>query len=471
MPPEYLVIALRLLAPGRGIDSLLKKACVVLMLLTMVGSPLHADRYHYDPPGRLVRVIYEDLSSIQYTYDPNGNVTAVAVDPAGIPGDADRDGDVDGDDVNLILQITLDGGEPYEATADCNLDDVVDVLDIVCAIGASAPLPTGSPQLALPDLDAMRGDAVQAPVALSGVSGVGTALQLDLLFDTAVAAPGAVAPGGALADHVVATAAPATGVLRMVIYSPTNTAMASGDVAEVPFTVDAAAPFGMSPLTLGAAQVAGPDATALTPLTLFDGEIHVFAAEADLAITKSADRTVVANGDLLTYTVVADNTGPDGVTGAAVTDLVPGDLGGVNWTCAAEGGATCTASGIGDVVDAVDLPAGGSVTYTIEGTVDTGDLSFDNSAEVAAPPEALDDTPANDSATVTVLVCGGAANDTVPNHDVTTTELYSAVDTLTAADVDVLSGGDLTLRACGMVILESGFSVQGGRLTVQGRSP
>ena len=34
------------------------------------------------------------------------------------------------------------------------------------------------------------------------------------------------------------------------------------------------------------------------------------------------------------------------------------------WTCVGAGGGTCTASGSGNINDTVNLPAGGSVTYT-----------------------------------------------------------------------------------------------------------
>ena len=107
-----------------------------LLILLLCPLAAHAERYHYDTAGRLIRVIYDDLSSITYTYDDNGNILSRAVTAPGLPGDADLDGDIDDDDLSLILASVLAGGQPYSATADCNLDDRVSVLDLVCAVTA-----------------------------------------------------------------------------------------------------------------------------------------------------------------------------------------------------------------------------------------------------------------------------------------------------------------------------------------------
>lgn len=383
---------------------LLSRVTVILAVVCAPAVLLHAERYHYDAPGRLTTVVYDDLSSITYTYDPNGNITAVDVTPAGIPGDANHDGVVDQADVDAIVQITLDGGVPYGATADCNLDDVIDVRDVVCAVGALSPVPAGTPQLALPDLQALRGDTAPASLSISGVSGEAAAVQVDILYDPAVATPGAVTPGAALSDHVVATAMPAAGVLRLVIYSPSNATLGSDVLVQVPFDVNVAAPTGASPLTLAGPLVAGPDASNLAPVVLADGGIQVYAVQADLGVVKSADPGQLSSGDLLTYTIVASNGGPGPVTGAQVSDLVPGNLASVTWSCVPSGGATCTSSGTLDVDDTVDLPVGGTATYTVQGTVDTTPGQFANTATVTAPSDALDSAPGNDASTATVIV-------------------------------------------------------------------
>jgi uncharacterized repeat protein (TIGR01451 family) len=123
--------------------------------------------------------------------------------------------------------------------------------------------------------------------------------------------------------------------------------------------------------------------------------------QADLAITKTDGVTTVLPGGAVTYTITASNAGPSDAPGATVTDTFPGTLT-CTWTCAGAGGGTCTASGSGNIGDTVNLPVGGSVTYTASCTIDpsaTGTLS--NTATVAAPGGVTDPTPGNNSATDT----------------------------------------------------------------------
>jgi uncharacterized repeat protein (TIGR01451 family) len=67
-------------------------------------------------------------------------------------------------------------------------------------------------------------------------------------------------------------------------------------------------------------------------------------ATADLSITKSNHQEGVTIGSSITYTIEVSNAGPDGVTGATVEDTIPAALDTCTWTCAASGGASCTAS-------------------------------------------------------------------------------------------------------------------------------
>jgi uncharacterized repeat protein (TIGR01451 family) len=117
-------------------------------------------------------------------------------------------------------------------------------------------------------------------------------------------------------------------------------------------------------------------------------------------VTKTDGQTTAVPGQPLTYTVVAANAGPSNAPVVSVTDTFPAALAGVTWTCAASGGATCTAAGAGNINDSVSLPAGGSVTYTAVGTVAagaTGSLSNTATATTGVP----DPNPGNNSATDT----------------------------------------------------------------------
>ena len=124
-------------------------------------------------------------------------------------------------------------------------------------------------------------------------------------------------------------------------------------------------------------------------------------ATADLSITKTDGVTTATPGASVTYTIAASNAGPSNATGATVADTFPASLT-CTWTCAGAGGGTCTASGSGNINNTVNLPSGGSVTYTAVCTISglaTGTLS--NTATVTAPAGVTDPTPGNNSATDT----------------------------------------------------------------------
>src|SRR5262249_45480697 len=115
--------------------------------------------------------------------------------------------------------------------------------------------------------------------------------------------------------------------------------------------------------------------------------------QADLQVTKTNNVTTVQPGHVATYTITATNTGPNAVTGASFTDNVPASLSRVNYTPAATGGATATpGSGTGNTISgSLNLPASGTVVYTVSGTIDpnaTGTLT--NLATVLPPAGVLD---------------------------------------------------------------------------------
>jgi uncharacterized repeat protein (TIGR01451 family) len=128
-------------------------------------------------------------------------------------------------------------------------------------------------------------------------------------------------------------------------------------------------------------------------------DVDTVGSQADLAITKTDGVTTATAGGSVTYTITASNAGPSNATGATVADTFPAALT-CTWTCVGAGGGTCTAAGSGNIGDTVNLPSGGSVTYTASCTVSisaTGTLS--NTATVAAPAGVTDPAPANNTAT------------------------------------------------------------------------
>jgi uncharacterized repeat protein (TIGR01451 family) len=154
---------------------------------------------------------------------------------------------------------------------------------------------------------------------------------------------------------------------------------------------------------------------------------------ADLAITKTDGVTTAMPGGSVTYTITASNAGVDPVTGGTVADTFPASLN-CTWTCAGAGGGTCTAAGAGSINDTVNLPAGGSVTYTASCTIAasaTGSLS--NTATVSSTVP--DPTPGNNSATDVDTLAGSADTSVNMTVDDTTPTVGSNVTyTVTAGN-------------------------------------
>ena len=212
---------------------------------------------------------------------------------------------------------------------------------------------------------------------------------------------------------------------------------------------------------------------------------------ADLAITKSDGVASVTSGTSTTYTIVVSNNGPSGVTGATVSDILPAAISSDAFTAVGSGGASgFTASGSGNINDTVDLPAGSTITYTLNANISssaTGNLV--NTATVTAPAGVTDPDLSNNSATdtdalasqVTLVVVktdgsasytpGGTATYTVTitdtgasdAEDVTVTDALPAGVTLTAAVSCVANGS----ASCGTVtgaIGETSFGTTGASI-------
>jgi len=115
----------------------------------------------------------------------------------------------------------------------------------------------------------------------------------------------------------------------------------------------------------------------------------------NLSATKTSTPNPYVQGEPLTYTVIVKNTGPSPATGATVTDPLPAALqgAGFTWTCTPSTGASCTATGSGNITGTVNIPAGGQVTYTVTGTVPvTTTATLTNTVTVTPPPGYVDPT-------------------------------------------------------------------------------
>ncbi|HPG93451.1 MAG TPA: DUF11 domain-containing protein, partial [Dokdonella sp.] len=163
--------------------------------------------------------------------------------------------------------------------------------------------------------------------------------------------------------------------------------------------------------------------------------VQSVAVNADLSITKTDGVTTATAGGSVTYTITASNAGPSNASGATVADTFPASLT-CTWTCVGAGGGTCTAAGSGNINDTVNLPSGGSTTYTASCTISaaaTGSLS--NTATVAAPGGVTDPTPGNNSATDTDTLAASANLGITKTDGVTTATAGGSVTyTITASN-------------------------------------
>ncbi len=133
-----------------------------------------------------------------------------------------------------------------------------------------------------------------------------------------------------------------------------------------------------------------------------DTDSDALAPTTDLAVTKTDGTGSEIPGTNVTYTVTVSNLGPSDVSGATVSDVLPGTISAASWTCAVPPalGACGASSGSGNVATTLDLKAGASATLVVTGTISpaaTGTLV--NTASAAVPGGWTDPVSANDSAT------------------------------------------------------------------------
>ncbi|GAB4181859.1 MAG: hypothetical protein Tsb002_02390 [Wenzhouxiangellaceae bacterium] len=130
---------------------------------------------------------------------------------------------------------------------------------------------------------------------------------------------------------------------------------------------------------------------------------------ADLSIVKTANTADYIAGDPLGYTIVVSNSGSADANSATVIDFFPPQLSNVSWTCSGNAGATCSApSGMGNIAQSINLPAGASVNITAEGTVltgTTGDIS--NTAQIVVPAGITDPDQTNNTSTAVTMPSTG----------------------------------------------------------------
>src|SRR5262249_48750768 len=125
----------------------------------------------------------------------------------------------------------------------------------------------------------------------------------------------------------------------------------------------------------------------------------IAAPVTDLGITKTNGVSTVVPGSTITYTITVTNAGPSNAIGATVVDTLADVLLGAAWTCAGTGGGVCiTAAGTGNINATVDVPVGGTVTFSVTATVAADAVGvLVNTATVTPQPGASDPSSANNT--------------------------------------------------------------------------
>lgn len=170
--------------------------------------------------------------------------------------------------------------------------------------------------------------------------------------------------------------------------------------------------------------------------------------QVDLSITKTDGVTSVMAGGSVTYTITASNAGPSNASGATVADTFLTSLTST-WTCVGAGGGTCTGSGSGNINDTVNLPSGGSVTFTVTSAVSaSASGSLSNTATVTPPGGITDPTPGNNSSTDTDTIIpqvGVTINQATGQADPTNKGPINFTVVFAAAVTDFDDAADVTL--------------------------
>ncbi len=322
--------------------------------------------------------------------------------------------------------VSLPTNSSVTYTATCAIDPSATGTLSNTATVTSASDPNGANNSAT-DTDALT---PQADLAITKTDGVTTATPGGSVTYTITASnPGpSNAPGSTVADTFPAeltctwTCVGAGG--------GTCTGSGSGNINDivnlpaggsVTYTASCTISASASGMLCNTATVAAPaGVTDPTPGNNSATDCDTLGASADLSITKTDGVTTATPGGSVTYTITASNAGPSSATGATVADTFPASLT-CTWTCAGAGGGTCTASGSGNINDIVNLPSGGSVTYTASCTISaSASGTLCNTATVAAPASVTDPDPANNSATDCDTL-GGSADLSITKTDGVTT--------------------------------------------------
>ncbi|MFK8010440.1 MAG: LamG-like jellyroll fold domain-containing protein [Marinicellaceae bacterium] len=126
---------------------------------------------------------------------------------------------------------------------------------------------------------------------------------------------------------------------------------------------------------------------------------NTMSGDANLWIEIDTLSDLLAGGESTQYFINLGNDGPDDALSATLFHVIPNELNNVSWSCEAFAGATCPASsrnnGGDDIIEAIDLPVGSSVLFTITADVTINESLSPLTASIALPNSINDTTVTN----------------------------------------------------------------------------
>ncbi|MGH2872843.1 MAG: DUF7507 domain-containing protein, partial [Solirubrobacteraceae bacterium] len=183
----------------------------------------------------------------------------------------------------------------------------------------------------------------------------------------------------------------------------------------------------------------------------------------DLTTEQSATPVPYTPGQSLTYMVTVTNEGPQAADSVTVSDPLPSQLAsaGFTWTCTANTGSSCTASGSGYIDDTVDIVENGSLTYTFAGTVPANATGMLTNTDTVTPPSGATDSGCDPNCSATSSDPQAAPGLSVTNF-VESSGAYDAVGQTIDYQYVVTNFGNVTLGSVGVSDV---FATPAGSLT------
>jgi len=149
----------------------------------------------------------------------------------------------------------------------------------------------------------------------------------------------------------------------------------NGDSATIAVTVDYASSSTSDPLVYSvSASVTDSNATDLTPASASDSDVRSPSSSLAISVdTVTPSTTKYTPGNAEIYTVIVTNNGPSDVSGVTVVDNNLTEFQSINWSCSASTGSSCTTASANTRVNtSANIASGGTVTYTVNVTYQSG---------------------------------------------------------------------------------------------------